>query len=315
VQEAFENKVIGYNAYSVLHDKCRCGNSLELSDSLKRVRCSNDKCINNILNRAEAFCVYNNIELNKDGLLNIIEKLSIISPFQLLELNVAYDNKIITSADVYNILDVLDTIQDIRSADFELYQLFEMCGDSNISTIAKSLVYGYDSVAELYEELKRAQISYINERLGVVSSEACSLTYEIYTALDKMHEEMIYAESLVNVVKYTDKLYIAFNDNTGTFLNKSELLSYMQEKFKYTFVHTETVSEKTDILIKHINTVNSKYKSARLINDRYTAEKVNSGQIDIDDIGIFESNKLKPIGSKVYIDSLDNVLNRLRMLG
>jgi hypothetical protein len=88
----------------------------------------------------------------------------------------------------------------------------------------------------------------------------------------------------------------------------------MNYKYNYTFVPVTTIAETTDILIRNSANSGSKVRTARLINDKHIAELMNKGEINLSDINKKVDTDLKPAGCSIYIDSIENVLNRLDYL-
>jgi hypothetical protein len=107
---------------------------------------------------------------------------------------------------------------------------------------------------------------------------------------------------------------MAFADNVIPFVNKSELMDWLNSTYEYEFVQITTISDYTDILIRNANSNSNKIRSARLINDKYIADSINNGDFTLNDINKTKQGELKPIGSKVYIDTLENIIEKLNKL-
>jgi len=249
-----------------------------------------------------------------DDLLNLIDDFDMVTPYQLLELDVLKAKGLVSDALVENLDSVVKRIEDVKSSEVEIYEVLSWCGVDNVATIAKQLAFGFNNFDEFYNEIDRAQVSFINERLGIKTPETCVLTHKIYNNLIDIRDELFYAESMLKIKKHDNRLFIAFNDNCGQYLNKTEILTYLNDTFQYVFVHTELVNDRTDILIKHLDQSNYKYRNARLINERSIAEKVNSHEILLEEADKFLPGQLKPLGHKIYIDNTDNLVNRLKLL-
>lgn len=312
--DAYNNKVLTDSSLKFMPKVCRCGQDLEISDSLTTLRCSNKNCSSYTVSRSQRICDRLGINLSKDDLLNLIDEIGIVSPYQILEIdNLRYIGRV-----SYTIIENADTVankvSDIKNIEVDISEVLSWCGIDSIAKIANQIAYGFNSFDEFFIELERAQVSFLNERLGVKVPETCILTHKIYNEILSIKDELFYAESLLKIKTHTKRLFIAFNDNCGRYINKTEVLRYLNDTFDYVFVHTELVNDRTDILIKHLDQSNYKYRNARLINERSIAEKVNSHEIDLGDADKFIDGELKPLGHKIYIDSIDNLINRLKLL-
>jgi hypothetical protein len=314
INEAKQHNLINLETQKLLSKACKCCKQFELSDSLKNVTCSNPECKARIYKRVAKFCKHNNISLDTTSIINIVDKLGLKTPYLILELDDMYKRHIVSSVEVPNIIDVLDNIEDIKSNNYYLYEIIEMCGIDNLTTVAKALALGYNSVAELYNELDKVQLSYITEKLGLEESNSISLALIIYNNLDSIYEELVYACHVLEVRQYTNRIRIAFNDVISNFMNKADVIDYLNNHFEYTFVHTEIVDDKTDILIKNVNNKGIKYRRAVEVNDISSAKYINSGDLDLDNVGQLDAFNLKPAGYSIYIDNLENIIKRLNML-
>lgn len=312
--DAYNNKVLSEKSLMFMPKTCRCGQDLELSDSLTELRCSDKECQSYTILRSSGLCKMLRLDISKDDMLNLIDKFNIISPYQLLELDSLKSIGEVSDTLVENIEKVVKRLTILKSSDIELYEILSWCGIADIEVIAKQLAYGFNSFDEFFNEIDRAQVSFINERLGIKTTEACVLAHKIYNEILDIRDELYYAESMLKVKEYTNRIFIAFNDNCGQYLNKTEVLNYLNNTFDYTFVHTELVNEQTDILVKHLDQSNYKYRNARLINEKSVAEKVNSNEIMLDEADKFISGQLKPLGHKIYIDNIENIMKRLELL-
>lgn len=312
--EAYSNGLISQKVLKMVPKQCMCGSVLTFSDSLRELKCIEPNCKGKILNRITEFCEYNKLPLSYDSILAITEKLGIVSPYQLLMLKDAYAVKSITRVDVPNILSVIKSIESIRATEIKLYQILEMCGINSIRLIARKIAKGFNTTEELFNEIENGQLAFINERLGINNLDSCILSIDVYNTLLNLKEELIFAESLMTIQYNTDRLFIAFNDNVEPFVNKSELIEYLNYKYKKEFVHTTLINDRTDVLIMHIETVTSKYRTARLLNDEVTAKQVNTGELKLTDAGKIIDTDLKPLGQKIYIVSLSTFLERLDKL-
>ena len=88
----------------------------------------------------------------------------------------------------------------------------------------------------------------------------------------------------------------------------------MNYTYSYNFVHVNVVSQTTDILIRNAASSGTKLRTANVLNSKHVANKMNTNEIKLNDIGKIMNNQLKPIGSVVYIETLETIMNRLDTL-
>lgn len=316
LSEALENEIITEELYDILHNKCRCGIDFEFNDSLKYITCSDANCKYNITTRINNMFKYFGYEIDTDSMYNIVNKLNIVTPFQILMLSDAYKAKLISSSDYSNIEKLLQYINNILSGEYFIYQLFEMCGIKTISKVALSLFDGFENTDELFEEIEVGQLGFINEHLGVKNNDSSIISLSIYNKILSLENEIILAESLLNIKKYDlQVIRIAFSDNVADFMNKAEFIEYLNYMYyNYKFMLVVTVSEKTDILIQNFNTFNNKNRSAKAINNKYVAESINLDKFTLEDVNKKLDNELKPLGNQVWVCTSKQLIEQLDTL-
>ena len=118
ITEAENNKLISSKAISLLPKKCLCGNELSFSDSLKKLQCSNINCKATILYRCKTFCKKTGLDITESELIGIIEKLSLITPYQLLQLDAVYKEKLINKSDIQDIDNIIQKLNYIKSNEY-----------------------------------------------------------------------------------------------------------------------------------------------------------------------------------------------------
>lgn len=313
--DALDNNLISDNIIKMLPRKCKCGADYVFNDSLKEIQCTNKDCSESIVNRCRTFVNKTGISVSEEGLRTLITKFKMITPFQLMMLDEVYSSGLVTSNDVSNIDDIVQNIKNIKQNELLIYEIVKLCCIENISNTAERIFGGFESVSDAYDEIEAGQISFINERLGIKSSDSSIFSFEIFNELIDIKEELLFAETQFNVKKIQKKsLRIAFADNILPFVNKMELIDMLNYRFNYNFIHVVVISENTDILVKNDADGNSKTRSARLINDKFVADEMNNNRISLSDINKLVDGELKPVGCKVYVDTLDNIIDRLSKL-
>lgn len=310
------NELISDSILKLIPRTCNiCGRELQFSDSLKMVQCTNKNCKGKILKRCLLFNRTLGIEISTQDLIQIIGKLNIITPYQLLMIDEVMDSGIYDFCDIQNIDKAIQIIKKLKQEEHFIYNIVEWCGIEELSKIAQKILYGFNSIEEVYEEIDSSRVIFLNERLGIRSSDSTIISVEIYNLILAIKEELIFAETQLKIRKHKNVVRLAFSDsNIGHFINKAELIQYLEYTYDISVLHISSINSYTDILIKNGSSSNTKLRIARTINEKYIADSINNGEFNLDDIGKFEDNKLKPIGSIIYIDKLDNILDRLDIL-
>lgn len=310
--EALNNEILSPILLKSIQPRCKCGAKIVFSDSLRTAHCSNKKCIYAVINRVNAINKKLNLNISDIDIENIVKKLRLTTPYQILMIDVAAKNGSITGADIHNIDSVVQNLEKAKQKEYLLYEIAELSGIISIENTAKAIFNGFDSVTEAYNEIDKGQLSFISERLGLSTTEASTLGVEIYNQLIMFMEEFLFAEMQLKIKRYSDyKLNIAFCDNIIPFLNKQEYIEYINSLSKYKFNYISSISTSTDILVRNSSENNSKSRAARIINDKFIADSVNNGELNLSDIGIFKDGEVKPIGNLIYICKSDELIHRL----
>lgn len=310
-KEALESGLVSSQTIKLLPSKCRCGSDMEFSNSLKEIRCSNKNCKVKLYNRVCKLCDKLGLDITYNEIANIVDKFALISPYQVMMLDGLYEENMISELDIHSIESIIQKIKNIKQSDKLLYEVVELCGIENISKIAKKIFNGFKSIDDAFTEIETGQLAFINERLGIKSQDSCIISLEIYNELISLKDELIFGETQFTIKNTDDIIYIAFADNVIPFVNKSELIEWLSYTYNYQFIQVTTVNDYTDILIKNANSISSKIRIARMINEKYVADAINNDTLSLGQINKFKDSELKPIGSKIYIDTLDNVIKRL----
>lgn len=308
-REAIDNELITDYTLKLLPSTCKCGEQIEFNDSLRIIHCTGETCVYKILDRLINFCEYNNINISNEKLLNMINTLDIITPYQLIMLNEAYEHNLISDID-----DIVDSINKIKSKDFYLYEIVSMCGIPNITKVAEQLFNGFNTIDDAFSEIEQGQLTFINERLGIKDIDNSVFSMDIYKELLQLKEELIFAETQFKIIRYSKVVKIAFCDNVLPFYNKRELIKYLDSTFGLKFNHIVCINDTVDILVRNFDISNNKVRIASVINDKYRAELLNTHKYEIYDLDKFNSNEIKPIGKKIYITSLEDLLKRLEVI-
>lgn len=309
IDDAIKHKIISTEAISIIPKKCSCGSVFELDNTARFFKCSNKNCTNIIRNNVAMFCDKLGIKISNSTINNIINELNIVSPYQILMLDKAVEQGIITIPE-----DCKD-ITYIVNKPIYLYQIAEMYPDEDISKIARTLIYGFNSFEDFYDEIDKCQVTFIKDRLGIKGADGTALALLILDKLTKYREQFIFAETILNVVKHENVINIAFSDNILPYINSLEFTDVLNSKYNYTFNIVTNIHDSTDILVKNFTESNQKYKKAQRINEKYVADMMNNNKMQLSDINKFNSTDIKPIGNKCWITTTEQLVKRLDELG
>lgn len=310
--DAIEHGILNKEVLKLTKGFCKCGTQLFIDNSYRRIICPNEDCKERFIESEQKLCKYIGFEIGHDELDKINTKYNIISQYQLLQLDELYNDGQISESDVHDIENYVQKIKEFKNRELFIYELFEMSGLDIISNVAYNLFFGFNSVKEVYDEIDKSQVIFINERLGL-NNKSLSISVMLYKVLEDIRESMFYVESMFKIKQYENRVMIAFNDDIGDYLNRTEFMELINEKYNRTFVMVTLITENTDIVI--MNSWNKTYKirKADEINDNSIAKMLNNNDIDMIEIGKFNDKQLKPYGKQIYIDSLNNVLERFDM--
>ena len=228
--DAREYELLSDNILKLIPSKCRCGQPLLLSDSLKTLKCSDSNCRYIIVDRVNNFNKKLKLGINTSDIDRLSKKLNLITPYQLFMLDLAYENNIVSAYDIYNIVEVVDKLKELKSTEWEIYQLVELCGIDTIANVAYKIFDGFTSITEAYDEIEQSQISFINDRLGIKSSDGAILAIGILSSLInefKNRDEMVnYIESFggKTTSSVSSKISYLINNDINSTSTKLSLL-------------------------------------------------------------------------------------------
>lgn len=317
VREAYENNLISKQLYDSVPHKCVCGGGIVLTDNLTNIMCDNDKCYLKMASRLEAMC--KNMKIDGWGLATCVEvcsKFSLESPFQALEIKMAYDNGLYLKKGlkVADFGTKVANISDTSKRECFLWEMVSYANIEGIDTIAYKLFSGYDTIDEAYEDFQSGQVPLIAEKLGI-STDAVKMAVHVYNVLMVHYNELIYGEKLFNIKKQSGKVYeMAITGGVTGFKNKGEFVKFLNSRYagKAVFVLKSSVSKDTDILIADGDTSSNKFKRATAINGEYSQMLVASGKCNYEDLGKLENPKdLTAIGQKILIAESEDIIKKL----
>lgn len=315
LNEALENEIVSSSLADIIPRHCKCGKEIVFSDSFRKAKCKSDKCAYSIINR---ICTLNDklgIGLIEEDIDKLAIKLKLSTPYQILMLDEAYKSNIIKSSDIHNIDSVIQNIENVKKNKYFVKDIVNICGIETLMKVSSSIFGGFNTVEEAYNEIERGQVSFISERLGISNQDSSILSVEIYKIINDIKDEILFGETQLNIVnEYEYRLNIAFADNVVPYINKRDYVQYINSISKYKFNHVCSISDDVDILIRNASGNSNKSRAARIINDKFVAESMNSGSLSLNDINRIDEKQLKPIGCKIYICGTDELVNRLHKL-
>lgn len=321
-KEAVDNQLLSVYTMNMLPLKCACGRELQFSDDMSKLICTEVNCRNSVIVRIENFAEAMGLEISRDEIVALLKRVPrVISPYQLIDLDRAYKEKKISKSVIFNLDKILARLKEIRQGAYYIYELAGMCGIESIQLIANKLFYGFNTVEEFYSNLYGYGADFLNDKLGISDEmEALSLADE----LKGIQEELQYAESRFNVHEHKRVFKVAFADNELLpYINKQEFIGVLNSAFSSSFITVSNIDSNTDILIRNDGKKSAKYMEAVRVNEKLTADKVNSGELEYKDIGLDKDvytesggrdndrDRFKPLGQSIYIGSVEDVLNRL----
>ena len=313
IDEIKSKHILSDELLSIIPHKCKCGNNLCISNSLNEIVCTSKKCTSALHYRTKKFCEMLNIPLSDQSIDIIIRDVNIISPYQILMLQYMYKDGTVSHFNIPEIQDCIQIINNVVNNEISLANMIKLCGIEEITSVANKLFDNFNSVDDIYEQLYRGQVVFISGQLGLDNT-SIIFAVDIFNKLIKIQDELVFAETQFKIDKNTDKyINVAIIGNTSPLANKSEIIQYLNAKYKMFRFRLHGIDEHTDILINGTNSTD-KCRDANIINNRFIAEEMNKNNIELNDIGKFKEGILKPIGAKIYIDNLQNVLNRLEEL-
>jgi hypothetical protein len=314
--EAIENGLISETTRKLLPDRCKCGSNYELNDSLTGIECTNKNCIEYLVNRIENFTQLLSLQLSSDEIRELVKKLNLQTPYQLLMVDDAVAQNVFSGngLDPAELAMIAKQVKETKSKEFTLTEIVKLCGITEVSKVAGKIFAGFETFDDAYSEIENKQVIFINERLGIRDTESTIFSADIYDKIIDLKDELIFAEMLLSTKKCDKQsLKIVFADNIQPYVNKSELMDFLNYTYGYNFILMSSVSEDTDILVRndHSNNSNIKYRTAKLINNAQVAKEMNEGSLQLKDVEKKVKYELKPRGCKIYIDKLDYVLDKL----
>lgn len=314
IKEAKNNNLIDQFVLSTIPEKCRCGSDNIFTESLTELQCSNPKCIYKIAKRLHKMTQdMGLISWDEASCTAICEKFNFTTPFQILLVKQLLDNNIDTG--IIDFGKKVKEIEEFKNNKIELWKIVQFANIRYVSTVAKKIFSSYDNMSDAYADIEKGQVSHISDKLGIESNEASIMAIMIYNQIIKFKEELMFAETQLNVIKHkADPIRIAISGGTPGYLNRTDFINMLNNRYYEfnRFVLDSTITDKTKILITSYDKSSTKYRTAKRINERHISQCIQDELFDLDDIGKFEkSDDLLAIGEKIAIVNIEELLKRL----
>lgn len=313
LKEIIDNELLESNFINLLPIKCECGSDIEFTESLTEIKCTNKICPYNISKRL--YDMLNNLGLtywSEQDCIDLVIEHNFTTPFQILLIKQLYDNNI--QVNLENLDRRVNDIENIKNREIELWKIVEIANIRYISTLANKLFSSYDDFESAYEDIDRGQISFISDKLGIMTNESTAIAIKVYNDLLNYREELMFAETQFNIRKHkSNPIRIAIAGNVPGYLNKTSFIKMLNNLYYEftTFVLDSTISKNTNILIADMNK-STKYRTAVRINEEYISQGIHDGEFSLDEVDKFRKvTDLTKIGEKIAICNEKELLNRL----
>jgi len=306
LQEAIDNELLSKKLIEILPNNgyCECGSELEFTDSLRQVYCTNRYCYLKVAARLEDMAKEMKVSgWNKDTCIDICKHFKLKSPYQVFLLeNQEWDG-------VDGFRDKVNNICNIEKRKFRLWEVVKLSGIPNIENIAYKIFDGYDSLEEAYNDIKKYQVPFIADRLGLKNADTGVLAVKVYNTLLDYEAELLFGEKKFEIIKTDgDKIYLAISGNVEGFPNKTSFINYINMKYKgkVKVILMNSVVSDIDALIVDGDTNNRKYKTACKLNEKAMERAKANGENTWHKIMITSSKEYLNYLDKKYGD-VDNV--------
>ncbi len=266
-KEVEENGLISDMVLEQIPRTCyMCGGDIEFTDSLKQIYCSNPDCKLKVAARLE----YMAKKMGVDGwgestCIAVVEHFNMKSPYQVFMLN---DSLVCDGVAAFNIKvrDMLNSPK--RKASLWEYVMY--AGIPSIETTAYRIFGDYNTIDDAYKDIKKYQVSFVAEKLGIKNTESGVLAYRVYKTLLEYEAELRFGEQYFSIDELSGISYeVAITGGVSGYHNKGAFISMLNNRYsgKAHFSLMNTVTAKTDYLVVDGGTSSSKYNKAERLNE------------------------------------------------
>lgn len=266
VLEAIDNGLLDVELAEIIPTHCEeCGSELMLTESLKQIYCDNRTCPTKVASRLEGMAKM----MKADGwgestCLQVVKSFGMVSPFQVFLLQgrecpsvAAFDKK-------------LAEICDANKRIIKLWEVVKYANIPSIDTVAFKIFDGYNSMEEAFDDIEEYGVALIAEKLGLRNAETGIMAVNIYSTLMEYKDELLFGESTFEVYNPSgEKLYMAITGGVYGYANKSEFVSYINQRYagKVNAMLMNSVTREVDVLISDGGANSNKVKKAKKIQE------------------------------------------------
>ena len=201
LKDVIEHELLSKDTITILPNGgyCTCGTELEFTDSLSQVYCPSKECYLKMAARVEHLA--KSIGANgwdRETAIKVCKNFKLKSPYQLLILKGSHLDE------VENFEELINDLYNKSDKELKLWELVKLMGVEKIEKIAYKLFYGYNSISEAYDDIKRYQVPFIADRLGLKNADTGVIAVNIYNTLLEYEDELLFGEKKIKVYKVAE---------------------------------------------------------------------------------------------------------------
>lgn len=233
IKENYDSYGLPYEFAEVLPEFCpTCGALMEIRETLTGLSCSNPRCEDKIVMRIDAICTDLGIlGFGESTIEKFIEYYGITNPLNVfgLEKGMLISDEV--SEDVSN--SIVEQI--VAKKSFLLWEYVMYANIPYVRTTARKIFQGYTNLTEAYEDIESEGVSFIQNKMGILSDGEVSVqAMKVYKSLLEFKEDLLECEGDVNIISMEGKreLNVVCSDQVGAgFKKKNEFYSFINSKF------------------------------------------------------------------------------------
>lgn len=333
-KEATDNELVQPKILQTLPKECECGAQLIFDDQLQRIMCQDVQCETELIDRFyRAVRKSGQASWTREDCAILIREKRLKTPYQLFRLprmlkqgqfKTSVQNlgdKLIEICDPQHTLlmqQVFEDIQILQSSKLrvlELYQIVEISQHKYIAQAAKDLFRGTNSIQEAYTYIKLWPITFIQNRLGLVTEDGQRIASEIYSKLLEIENELRFGEKYFTIkTPQVVTLNIATCGQLADYTTVTEFIDNVEHRYngKVAINLVPSIYSQLDAYINDFDIVSAKFRRASDLNEQYQLKKLARHEISEDDIGKLDRNtQFHSIGEQIFIGSADKFIERL----
>ena len=298
LQEVIDNELVSKKIIGVLPNggHCECGSELEFTASLRQVYCPNKHCYLKIAARLEYMAKAMGADgWDRDTSVKVCRDFKLKSPYQVFLLGET------EHAEIQAFNKKISSICDPVKRRLRLWEVVKLAGIPNLETTAYKIFDGYTNLTEAYEDIKKYQVPFIADKLGLKRADTGVMAVSIYNTLIEYEAELLFGEKKFQVYQANgQKIQIAIDGGIDGFPNKSSFINHINLKYsgKVNAMLMNSVVSNIDVLIADGDTNSRKYKTACKLNEKAIERAKSNGDTSW--------HKIMITTSAEYLDYLDS---------